>query len=105
MAFLGPKNDKTIFPHVCDKLLKGLEPLNPPQPPKKTYFLKMLIILLKKVIDILTQKNHLKIDLWMFSMAKKPPVSNRVNFNFRGFQTLLAHFLVVYRCQLHSLGI
>ena len=47
MAVFGSKNDKTILPNTFEDLTEGLEPMRPPQPPKKTYFLKILKIFLK----------------------------------------------------------
>ena len=40
MTFLGPKNDKTIFPHIFEDLMEGLEPKHHPFGiwPHKTYF-------------------------------------------------------------------
>ena len=37
----GPKNDKTILPHIFEDLIKGLESMTPPLAPSKTYFLKI----------------------------------------------------------------
>ena len=38
MAFFGEKNDKTILLYIFDDLTEGLEPMKPPQPPKKPTF-------------------------------------------------------------------
>ena len=38
MAFNGSKNDKTILPYIFEDLTEGLEPMRPPQPPKKLLF-------------------------------------------------------------------
>ena len=38
MAFFGSKNDKTILPYIFEDLTEGLEPMRPPQPPKKPTF-------------------------------------------------------------------
>ena len=36
--FLVKKNYKTILPYIFDDLTEGLEPMRPPQPPKKPTF-------------------------------------------------------------------
>ena len=38
MTYLGPKNNKTIIPHIFEDLMEGLEPKHPPMVPQKTYF-------------------------------------------------------------------
>ena len=38
MAIIGSKNDKTILPYIFEDLTEGLEPMRPPQPPKKPTF-------------------------------------------------------------------
>ena len=38
LTFLGPKNDKTIYPHKFEDLMEGSEPKHPPLAPQKTYF-------------------------------------------------------------------
>ena len=41
MTYLGPKNNKTIIPHIFEDLMEGLEPKHPPLAPKKPTFLKI----------------------------------------------------------------
>ena len=35
LMFFDLKNDKTILPYIFEDLIEGLEPMRPPQPPKK----------------------------------------------------------------------
>ena len=38
LVFFGSKNDNTILPYIFEDLAEGLEPMTPPQPPKKPTF-------------------------------------------------------------------
>ena len=40
MTYLGPKNNKTIIPHIFEDLMEGLEPKHPPMAPQKPTFLR-----------------------------------------------------------------
>ena len=35
LTFLGPKNDKTIYPHIFEDLMEGSELKHPPSGPQK----------------------------------------------------------------------
>ena len=42
LTFLDPKNDKTIYPHIFEDLMKGFRAQTPPSGPQKPYFLRHL---------------------------------------------------------------
>ena len=42
LTFLGPKNYKTIYPHIFEDLMEGSELNHPPSGPRKPYFLQHL---------------------------------------------------------------
>ena len=106
--FLFKKNDKMILHHIFEDLIEGFEPRRPPQPSKKTYFLKILKIFLKIVKSWGGQRGsswfqtlqndftyhysliflfeaqrsyfHQKISIWKYERGlRRPPASKRVN--------------------------